>query len=439
MIDVSVIIPIYNAENYLEKTLSSIRNQTLLNIEVICVDDGSTDCSLAIAQNIAKQDKRFVVVTQEKSSAGKARNNGMQFAKGKYLVFLDADDFYERELLEKEYIRAEKTKADVVVVRSDRYDEVLNDYTESFWTIKKEYLPSKEVFSHAEVKRLFNCFVGWAWDKMFRTEFIKQNHLEFQDQKSINDLLFVYSALAKAARISVIDEILVHKRHNAKNSITTNYAKTKEWKCFYNALLELKKQLVIRGLYRELERDYVNYALYFVLWNLYKFRDSEEYVTIYNMVKTVGLEKMGIVDRPKDFFYEHNDYLQLQAIMSMEAREYFNYEKLMRKDGTYLFPFELVGKASRIVIYGAGAVGKSYYRQIMHTAYCEVVAWVDRKYVCKGKEVSNPDIIYERREAFDCIVLAINDKNVANNMKEELVKNGIDVKKVVWRSPEIGI
>ena len=110
---VSVIIPVYNAEKYLRECLDSVVHQTLRDIEIICVDDGSTDNSPAILQEYAHQDKRFVILTQSHSGAGAARNWGLHWARGKYLSIIDADDMFKPEFLQRLYQRAEETNADI--------------------------------------------------------------------------------------------------------------------------------------------------------------------------------------------------------------------------------------------------------------------------------------------------------------------------------------
>ena len=100
MIKVSVIIPVYNTGPYLEECLNSARNQTLKNIEIICVNDGSTDHSLDILQNCAKQDNRVIVINQKNQGVSHARNVGIQHAKGKYIYFLDSDDYLAHEALD---------------------------------------------------------------------------------------------------------------------------------------------------------------------------------------------------------------------------------------------------------------------------------------------------------------------------------------------------
>ena len=106
---VSVIIPVYNAAEFLKDGLNSLLKQTLREIEIICVDDGSTDGSLVILKEFEKADARIRVIHQENQGAGAARNNGMDVARGKYLAFLDADDFFEKNMLKAAYDRAEET------------------------------------------------------------------------------------------------------------------------------------------------------------------------------------------------------------------------------------------------------------------------------------------------------------------------------------------
>ena len=120
MVKVSVIIPVYNVEPYLKQCMDSVVGQTLKEIEIICVDDGSTDGSLDILREYAAEDNRIQIIEQKNAGAGAARNNGMRHATGKYLSFLDSDDFFEPRMLEKAYDLAEKDQADFVAYKSDQ-------------------------------------------------------------------------------------------------------------------------------------------------------------------------------------------------------------------------------------------------------------------------------------------------------------------------------
>ena len=106
---VSVIVPTFNIERYIKKCLDSLLSQTLKEIEIICIDDGSTDNSYEILCEYATKDNRFIILQQENKGAGAARNKGMEISKGEFLAFLDADDFFEADLLEQLYKKAEET------------------------------------------------------------------------------------------------------------------------------------------------------------------------------------------------------------------------------------------------------------------------------------------------------------------------------------------
>ena len=121
-IKVSVIIPIYNACRYIRPTLDSVISQTLTDIEIICVDDGSTDTSLDMIKIYQKMDSRIRIITKTNGGPALARNNGLARARGEYLAFLDADDFYEIDMLEKMYARAKVDDLDIVIGKYDIYN-----------------------------------------------------------------------------------------------------------------------------------------------------------------------------------------------------------------------------------------------------------------------------------------------------------------------------
>ena len=264
---VSVIVPVYNVEPYLPQCLDSIVNQTLKNIEIICVNDSSTDNSLNILNHYAEKDPRIKVVTQPNGGAGAARNRGLSLAAGKYLSFLDSDDFFEPDMLELAYNKAVCDKADFVVFQSDQYYTDRKEFVSVPWTLREKEIPPYTPFNHRQMTdNIFKVFVGWAWDKLYDREFVEKNHLRFQEQRTSNDMLFVFSGVAVAKRISVVKKVLAHQRRDAKDSLS----KTREnsWHCFYDALSALRDRLKSEGLYDELEKDYINYALHFSLWNI---------------------------------------------------------------------------------------------------------------------------------------------------------------------------
>jgi len=123
-VNVSIIVPVYNVEKYLEKCLESIINQTLKNLEIICVNDGSTDNSLQILEDYAKKDQRIKIINKKNRGSGAAKNTGMKNASGEYIGFVDSDDWVDLAMFEKLYNRAKSQKSDMVMCPIYIYDNV---------------------------------------------------------------------------------------------------------------------------------------------------------------------------------------------------------------------------------------------------------------------------------------------------------------------------
>ncbi|MBR3646098.1 MAG: glycosyltransferase family 2 protein [Lachnospiraceae bacterium] len=314
-IKVSVIIPVYNVDKYLKQCLDSLVNQTLKDIEIICVDDGSTDGSLAILKEYADKYDTVQVIEQQNAGAGAARNNGLKIAKGEYLSFLDSDDFFEPDMLEVAYNKAVEDKADMVVFKSDQYYEDNDEFKQVTWTLRYPKIPPYMPFKHRQMTdNVFKVFVGWAWDKLFKTEFVKEHNLLFQEQRTSNDMLFVFSATVLAQRITVVpqDKVLAHQRRN--NSTSLSNTREKSWQCFYNALNALKKRLEDEGMFKELEQDYVNYALHFSLWNLNTVAEPT-HTMLKDKLCSEWFEELGIKGREDTYFYDKKEYGQYKELM----------------------------------------------------------------------------------------------------------------------------
>lgn len=315
-IKVSVILPVYNAEKFIAQCLDSIMGQTLKEIEIICVDDGSTDNSLQIMKEYENKYSNIVVISQENAGAGAARNKGLKRAKGEYLSILDADDFFEPNMLEEAYTKAKEDKADMVVFPSDQYYEDTNTYKSVNWTLRYGKIPPYTPFKHRQMTdNVFKVFVGWAWDKLFLREFVEKHNLLFQEQRTSNDMLFVFSAVVLAQRITVVDKdkILVHQRRNNKESLSNT--REKSWQCFYNALTELKNRLVKENMYRELEQDYINYALHFSLWNLNTLAEPT-YTTLKEKLCNEWFKDLGIEGKDRNYFYNKKEYEQYLTLIN---------------------------------------------------------------------------------------------------------------------------
>lgn len=262
---VSVIIPSHNAREYIAQTLESVLTQTLNDLEIIVVDDGSTDSTCEVVKELALKDSRITLIEQSNQFAGVARNNGMTKAQGKFLYFLDADDYIEQTALEQLVDAIEQNDADIAVAKSQGFDNETGDTWIIDGALNGVYF--NRPLAHSEYcKTLFQNFIGWPWDKLFRKDFIDQTELTFQPLRTTNDALFVFCALALAQNIVCLDSVLFHHRTNNKNSLEGSRAKS--WN---NALCAIR---AIGDLLNESEKgracldSYYRWILNYSIWTI---------------------------------------------------------------------------------------------------------------------------------------------------------------------------
>ncbi len=265
---VSVILPGHNVSPFLDQCLSSVCNQTLQDIEIIYVDDGSTDNSLEIAKKFAEHDKRITVVSQENHNAGVARNAGLAIARGKYLSFLDSDDFFEPNMHETLYKRATETNADIVMCDTFLFDEQNQCDMNTPWTFDTNGLPP--VFNYKDIpERIFKLTNCWVWNRLYRAEFIRDNKILFQSLSCCNDSYFSCIAQALARRIAFCPERLIHYRTNqVKNTSTTAVStRTKHPVDLLRCFAEIYNQLNKLKLYKAVKHSYLLVATEHIYWS----------------------------------------------------------------------------------------------------------------------------------------------------------------------------
>lgn len=319
---VSVIIPIYNAAEFLEECLDSVLQQSLKEIEVICVDDGSPDNSLNILKKYEQQDPRVKVISQPNQGAGAARNNGMANARGEYLSFLDSDDFFDRDMLKEAYEAAHEYKADVCVFDADLFNHSTKEYRECTWAFRRQYFPKHQPFSPLEQgvrNNIFRMFNGWPWDKLFRRKFVQDINLQYQNLRTTNDMFFVFIGLARAKRIVTVDKVLAHQRVEVKTSLSRT--RDKSWNCFYTALLAMQEELKRIGIYKELEQAFVNWSINFSLWQL-NTMSGDAFDKTYNLLKKEGFEQLDITRHDRSYFYNEKEYAQFLKIFTTRLENY---------------------------------------------------------------------------------------------------------------------
>ena len=265
---VSLIIPVFNAARFLKECLDSALAQTHDNLEVICINDGSTDISEAILAHFAALDPRVRVINQPNAGAGTARNVGIGVAQGQYMLFLDADDIFDPTMVEKAVRTAEEATADICVFQANSFNDghpgVFRPIAHG---IRKHLLPDTPVFGARHVQKdIFRVFQGWAWDKLFRADFVRKNQLKFQELRTTNDLRFVMTAVALADRIVILDESLIHQRREVVSSLSRT--RERSWNNYLLALEGLRGELESRELLGVFKLDFLSYAVDLSMWNL---------------------------------------------------------------------------------------------------------------------------------------------------------------------------
>ncbi len=302
---VSVIIPVYNVEKYLRQTLDCLVGQTLKDIEIICVDDGSNDSSLDILREYSNRDSRVKYIQQQNQYAGIARNNGLKIAQGEYVIFLDSDDIFDRTMLEKMSKKLDETNSDMVVCRCQWLMMANGEIKEFPYSIEEKFLPKKEVFSGSEIaSNILQTFIGWPWDKMYRRDFVLKNKLEFQGLRHSNDTYFVLMSLMMAEKISVLDEVMVTYRiHNTSLANTRNKAP----ECFYLALKQMKSKMDELGIFEKFEQSFINYCLTFPLWHIRSVKNKKSKKIMIDYF-TELLDEIVFDSYKKEYFYSVKEY-----------------------------------------------------------------------------------------------------------------------------------
>lgn len=295
MSKISIIMPVYNVAEYVGECLQSILSQSLYDIEVICVNDGSTDNSLEILNNYANADKRILVINKKNEGSGIARNTGLKLASGDFVYFVDSDDWLDNDnVLEEIYNKASAENLDILVFGG------LSCYTDKNGKVYKskggyslKTLPSKyfkKVFDAKSIKHDIFKFPSTAWTKLYKREFLLTNHIQFQHIGVGQDQLPFFHSMITARRIGVLDKCLYCYRKNRPNSAMT-VKKKKNFSPVY-VMDGIEELLIKMGKIDEYDVIYINkYFSKATSW-LGKFDTSlkpdyyKEYMRVLNHIKT---------------------------------------------------------------------------------------------------------------------------------------------------------
>lgn len=247
---VSVIIPVYNAEKYLQQCLNSVLNQTWPYLQVICVDDGSTDNSWVILNQYAQNDKRLVILRKANESVSTARNLALEFVEGEYIAFVDSDDWLDLDAIESAIRTLDEQDADVVMWSYTR-ELAGNSFQKKIFT--EDTVFSEKVVKEQLYRRLIGLYgeelrnpesmdvLGPVWMKLYRRNIISDNNIRFYDIRKIGtyeDGIFNLEYFAHVKKAVFIEKCFYHWRRDNIESVTSVYKEKlpEQWDNLYNVL-----------------------------------------------------------------------------------------------------------------------------------------------------------------------------------------------------------
>ncbi|MBR5857185.1 MAG: glycosyltransferase family 2 protein [Bacteroidales bacterium] len=219
---VSVIIPVYNVENLLPRCLDSLIAQTLTNIEILCVDDGSKDNSLAVLRRYEERDSRIKVVTQQNKRQGGARNTGMDMACGEYIGFVDSDDYVDKDYFQKLYEAAVRESAHIACCGIIKHKPHMTKYVAKY--------EGSHLFTEKNAKfKICNCPPDFhPVNKLYSRQMLLENHIRYQEHVYYEDVAFVSKAILCANAVVTVPETLYHYMYNGESTVKSRQTLQKQ-------------------------------------------------------------------------------------------------------------------------------------------------------------------------------------------------------------------
>lgn len=327
----SVVIPCYNAEHFVREAVASAQAQTVQDIEIVCVNDGSTDATLSVLHELASEDARVRVIDQPNGGEGPARDAGLCAATGDWLYFLDADDLMEPGLLEEAIGACESCRADLAVFRTVLLDAQTGEERVCTWSFDRSWTAEEWFCPRENPARLFNSFQNWVHNKLFRASFVRKRGLHMQHVHRTADLLFTCRALAEANRIALVDKPLHKYRvNNPHSAMQTSDSFPLD---FYEGFVELRASLERAGTWDLYHDSFVNWAIEGVFINLRHTRSLAGFLSIVDAMREEGLAKLDILDFPRSSSDMEFRYDMVRGIMDLSNEEIlFNYLAMFRTE-----------------------------------------------------------------------------------------------------------
>ena len=348
MVKISIIVPIYNAEIFLHESISSLLNQTFKDIELICVNDGSTDNSLNILKEFALKDNRIRIINQKNAGCGFARNKGLNESNGDYCYFFDPDDFLVEDALEKLYLNAIRNDSDIVLFKlAFKSDNKPVDYNNPHFNLD-EYFDNVDfdnfAFNYKEIKQyIMNAKAFAPWFKLYKREFLNHyDDLYFPINLPFDDVPFHIKTLLRAKKISFVPDFFYHYRIDNLNSINNNPKNCME---ILNIIDIVEEFLKKEGFFNEFIYEFFNFKIFHTQIYFFRTLNKEEffqsvkieYVKINNYFIENNLDFKNIYDDLINIFHmviESNSFEEYELKFKIKSLK--NTNKKLKKENIKL-------------------------------------------------------------------------------------------------------
>jgi len=311
---VSVIIPVYNTEKYLKQCLVSVINQTFKDIEIICIDDGSTDNSLDILREYQKNDNRIKILTQDHKYAGVARNYGMSIAKGEYIFFIDSDDYIQNNTLETLFNKANDNSCEIVLMTN-----IITFTDENVINLTTNSRYDDIILNYQDVKRgLFFDYCNIFCNRLYKKDFLQKNNIKFAETRNGEDLALSFLSIVLTKKFIATDKLAyyyrIHKKStNNTRSIYSNFAGYKY------AQDMLKKHNV----YDLVMQEFKNRLCNDTIEHLSYMKTIQDKLKVYKYIKSNHFKIFDLENYPKSEFYEPNLYEKYHDLLKYNFVEFY--------------------------------------------------------------------------------------------------------------------
>lgn len=288
-IKVSIIVPVYNVEKFLPECLDSLINQTLKDIEIICINDGSKDNSLAILKNYAQKDSRIKIIDQQNQGQSVARNNGINTAVGEYIGFVDSDDWVDKDYFEKLYLAAKKYDSDIAAGDFIRCGKRIKSKKLQY-TNEAFYTNITDKIQYAEIPKY-----NYIWNKIYKRDSLLKLNMPFPEGRVYEDVYWLVRVVYGLNGFVTVPETYYNYRKNSGSTVTLKSAKVMK-DCIYSEKEMLKffedNNIPIKVNYKYVKREKIKLFGIDVMKIYYYYPNIKKY-KLFGFINILTIEKQG--------------------------------------------------------------------------------------------------------------------------------------------------